>query len=166
MCTAAELSDAAASPSARHAACQSLALGWAAKTYRGCPTEKHGCPFLLLLLSRQGQAPYGVAVVGLILQALGFHLTRASEDGYLQPRTSKQGGEGDNTCGGAGNWWLSGAPAAKPFPRSAGPAACKRSTLPCSSPARLRGGIGFSASEKASQLLKSLIHDDKEGTED
>lgn len=99
MCTAAELSGAAASPSARHAACQSLALGWAAKTYRGCPTERHGCPFLLLLLSRQGRAPYGVTVVGLILQALGFHLTRASEDGYLQPRTSKLGGKGTTPVG-------------------------------------------------------------------
>lgn len=37
------------------------------------------------------------AAVSLILQALGFSLVRASEDGYLQPCASKQGGEGDDT---------------------------------------------------------------------
>lgn len=51
--------------------------------------------------------------------------------------------------------------------RSVGPgwAVSKHSTSPCSSPARLQGRISFSASGKASQLLKSLICDDKEGTE-
>lgn len=39
-----------------------------------------------------------MALVGLILQALEFYLTRASEDGYLQPCASKQGGEEDTTC--------------------------------------------------------------------
>lgn len=47
-----------------------------------------------------------------------------------------------------------------------GLAVYKHGTLSCSLPACLQGGIGFSASEKASQLLKSLICDDKEGTED
>ena len=72
---------------------------------------RHGFPFLLLLLTRHGQAPYGMAVAGLILQALGFYLMHASEDGYLQPCASKQGGEGDDTCVGAGYQWLSGASA-------------------------------------------------------
>lgn len=47
-----------------------------------------------------------------------------------------------------------------------GSAVCKHGTIPCSLPACLRGRISFSASGKASQLLKSLICDDKEGTED
>lgn len=66
------------------------------------------------------------AAVSLILQALGFSLVRASEDGYLQPCASKQGGEGDDTCVGAGYRWLSGAPASsgsapssRPLPQGA-----------------------------------------------
>lgn len=53
-------------------------------------------------------------------------------------------------------------------PRSVGPgsAVCKHGTIPCSSPVCLWGHISFRASGKASQLLKSLISDDKEGTED
>lgn len=54
-----------------------------------CPAERHDFPFLLLLLSKQGWAPYSVAVVGLILQATWFYLMGASED--LQPHTSKWG---------------------------------------------------------------------------
>lgn len=115
---------------------------------------------LLLLLTRYGWAPFP--------QALGFYPMHAREDGHLQSHASKQGREGDDTCMGAGYRWLSGAthPALNPFPKGPELAVRKHCALPCSSPSCLQGGISFSASGKASQLLKGLIRDDKEGTED
>lgn len=140
-----------------------------------CPAERHDFPFLLLL-SKHAWAPYSVAVVGLILQATGFYLTCARED--LQPHTSKQvKGQGWHWHG----CWVPVAEQGSCFqqlhmqhltPKQRGarvgtiPCSCKHGTIPCSSPACLRGRISFSASGKASQLLKSLICDDKEGTED
>lgn len=76
-----------------------------------CPAERHDFPFLLLLLSRHGWAPYSVAMVGLILQAMGFYLTCASEDEYLHPHASRQGRDRDDTCVGVGYQWLSKTPA-------------------------------------------------------
>lgn len=81
----------------------------------GCLAERHGFSFLLTTC---GWDPDSVAVVGLILQALEFYLTCASEDGYLQPCASKQGGEEDTTCMGAGYQWLSEAPASRDSPSS------------------------------------------------
>lgn len=109
---------------------------------------QHGCG---------GPDPASIAV-------LSMHAMRM---GILWPQASKQDGEGDAYVGAGGfvGFLLPEAlhPAPKPKKEYG---ACKKGTLLCSSPVCLHGGIGSSASGEASQLLNSLTHDDKEGTEE